>query len=405
VGLASVVDLAGVSVARSLSFSAFSIMLGVALAMEPLAAQAIGAGEHDRAWAAFRTSAVACAILWLPTFALSYAATWSLPLFGLEPDVIERARWFLAGNAPATVLFALFIGGKTLLQAHERTRPTLIAAVVGNVVNWFVCNLLVRGDDFLRVGMPRLGAFGAGLASTLGSAVLLAVILVAAARHRSVVPPDRAVPMRKVLQIGLPIGLQLLAEIGVFSLAALLVGKFGAPVVAAHQVAIGLASFTFMMTIGVSSATSVRVGLAIGEKRSARTSGLLGIALGGSLQAAGALVFLVFARSLVGIFTGDARVLDVGEGLVRIAAVFQLFDGVQGVAGGALRGAGDVRFAFLANVVSHWGVGLPTALFLTFVVGIGARGIWWGLTVGLVVVAVAMTLRFARISRRAIARV
>jgi MATE family multidrug resistance protein len=380
-------------------------MLGVAMALEPLASQAVGAREYDRAWAAFRASSRACVALWAPTFVASYAATYALPLFAIDVDIIERARWFLIGNAPATLLFSLFMAGKTLLQAHERTRPTLVAAIVGNVVNWFACNLLVRGDDFVPLRTPKLGAFGAGIASTLGSAVLLAVVVLAARRHSEPVAPTRTVPVSKVLRLGLPIGLQFLAEIGVFSLAALLAGRFGASVVAAHQIAISLASFTFMMTIGVSSATAVRVGHAIGEGRAARLPGLVGISLGGALQLVAVLVFLSMPRVLVGIFTADARVIEVGVTLVRIAAVFQLFDGVQGVAGGALRGAGDVRFAFLANVASHWGVGLPVALFLTFGMGVGARGIWWGLTCGLVVVAVLATARFARISARIIERV
>jgi MATE family multidrug resistance protein len=397
VGRSSVADLAGVSLGRSISFAVFSVPMGVALALEPLASQAVGAKEHDRAWAAFVATMKASLALWPATFAVSYAATFLLPLVGIEADIAVRARAFLVGNGLSPVLFALFLATKTLLQAQSHTMPTLVAAAVGNIVNWGTCTLLVRE--------AKLGAFGAGLSSTIGTAVLLAVVLFAVRSLRTEVPPDRHVSVRRVLSIGIPIGLQLLAEIGVFSVAAVFVAKFGPSVVAAHQIALGLASFTFMMTIGVSSATAVRVGHAIGQERPARRSGLLGIALGGTLQAVGAIVFFAIPEKLVAIFTSDPDVLALGVLLVRIAAVFQLFDGVQGVAGGALRGAGDVRFAFLANVVSHWLVGFPIALVLGFALEWGARGIWYGLTAGLVVVAVVATIRFSRISKEVIARV
>jgi MATE family multidrug resistance protein len=160
-----------------------------------------------------------------------------------------------------------------------------------------------------------------------------------------------------------------------------------------------------MGALGVSGATAVRVGNAVGAGRSARPAGVLGIGLGAAVMSVGAIVFLAFPRFLVSAFTSDPRVIAIGVDLVRIAALFQLFDGVQAVAAGALRGAGDVRFPFLANVVAHWFVGFPVALTFGFALHLGAPGMWWGLTAGLVGVSTALALRFASISRRAIARV
>ena len=159
-----------------------------------------------------------------------------------------------------------------------------------------------------------------------------------------------------------------------------------------------------MGALGVSGATSVRVGHAIGAGASPRRSGLLGLGLGAAVMTGGAIVFALAPRWLMGLFTRDASVIAIGASLLRIAALFQLFDGVQAVAAGALRGAGDVRFAFAANLVAHWLVGLPVALALAFGLDLGAAGLWWGLTTGLVVIAIALTARFLVLSRRAVAR-
>jgi MATE family multidrug resistance protein len=211
--------------------------------------------------------------------------------------------------------------------------------------------------------------------------------------------------VQKVLGLGAPIGLQLLAEIGVFSVVAVLAGRLGKVAVSAHHIAIGLASFTFMGVLGISGATAVRVGHAVGEGRSPRSPGLLGIGMGAAFMACSSALFLLAPRPLVALFTDDPAVLDLGARLMRIAAAFQLFDGVQGVAAGALRGAGDVRFAFLANVAAHWLVGFPLALVLAFTLDLGALGLWWGLLAGLGLVSALLLARFLRIANGAVSRV
>src|SRR5690606_34410666 len=153
----------------------------------------------------------------------------------------------------------------------------------------------------------------------------------------------------------------------------------GSRIASAHQIAIGLASFTFMGALGVASATSVRVGHSVGAGRSPRLPGMLGMCVGGGVMALGGLAFGLFPRQLASLFTDDPEVIARGAELLRIAAVFQLADGVQTVGAGALRGAGDVRFSFAANVGAYWLVGLPLALFLGFGLDLGAKGLWWGL--------------------------
>jgi MATE family multidrug resistance protein len=363
------VELAGASIGRSIGFGAASMTMGIGMALEPLASQALGAGEPGRAWGAFGATLKAIALSWLPVCAVAMGITYLLEPMGVDREVVTRARLYLIGQLPGLGLYGVFIAARTFLQAHGNARPALVAALVANVLNWVVCSLLVRGDDALRiiglpaVGLPALGSFGAGLATTIAETVLV-TITVRAARARHAGGASEHVPVSTVLRIGLPVGLQLFAEIGIFALVALVSGRLGPVVASAHQVAIGLASFTYMGSIGVSAATAVRVGHAVGEGRSPRRVGLLGIGVGAGLQAIGAIVFALIPRALVGVFTPDPAVLALGARLMLIAAVFQLFDGMQGVASGALRGAGDVRFAFLSNVVGYWFFGVPLALWL-----------------------------------------
>ena len=410
IGRVSVDDLAGAGMGRSIGFAAMIVAIGVATGLEPIAAQALGAGEPGRAWRGYVTSLRATLLLWAPLMGAAFAVTLVLAPMGVSAAIVSRVRMYLLGQAPGFAMTLAFLSTKTFLQAHRRTAPALVGSLVANVVNFFVCNVLVRGDEALVAigmrprGLPALGALGGGLAFSVASVVLLGFVAVPALRYRikDAGPP---VPMATAYRVGVPIGLQLLAEMGIFSLVALLSGVLGPEVASAHQVAIALASFTFMGALGVSGATAVCVGHAVGAGTSPRRAGMMGIGLGMCVMIVGAVVFAAAPRLLVSAFTTDARVIAIGTNLVRIAALFQLFDGVQVVAAGALRGAGDVRFPFVANVIAHWFVGFPIAMVLGFALHGGAPGLWWGLTSGLVVVSVALALRFRAVSARTIVRI
>ncbi len=414
VGKTSPIDLAGVSLARSVLFALAAFGIGIAITLEPIASQALGAKEPDRAWGAFRNTLRAAAILAPPTFVLSLVLIRVMPVFGIDRLVALSAERFLYGNCLTIFFFIAFSVSRIFLQAHGKTAHALFAALFANVVNFFTCHFFVRGDAALvplsrmlgktvSVGMPPMGAFGAGLAGSL-STVLLVLILEVFARRERVTGPNPSPSPVRILRMALPVGLQVLAEIGVFSVAAFLSARLGATALSAHQVALGLASFTFMGALGIGGATSIRVGRAVGEGRSPRRAGFVGICAGGTFMLIGTFTFTFYARELVSLFTNDSAVRDLAVSLVRIAAVFQFFDGIQVVAASALRGAGDFRFPFLANVFAHWCFGFPMALVLGVTLGGGARGIWWGLTTGLVVISVLLSIRFERLSRRAIAR-
>jgi MATE family multidrug resistance protein len=420
VGRISDTELAAVSVGNSLTFAMCCPGMGVTMAVEPLASQAVGAGDVPRAWTSLRAGIVACLLLAVPTMLFAYASTLLLEPLGVDPSIIPAARRFVLARLPGIPSWLLFMAAKAYLEARGLTRPLLLGGWFANVLNFVAASLLIFGDRALlwvglpAAGLPMLGSFGAGLGTSLSNTLLALIALGACYGARpegaSLFRGERAelvATTKKLLRVGIPIGLQLLTEVGVFALVSLLAGRLGARTSAAHQIALGLAAMTFMGVLGISAATAVRVGRAIGEgdERGPRRAGLVGLGLVTIYMSACALIFVVFARPLARIFTPDPAVLELSVSLLRIAALFQLADGIQGVASGALRGAADTRFASWANVACHWGVGLPLALLFGFTLERGAVGLWWGLSAGLGVVAAVLTLRFLRISSKKIAAV
>ena len=402
-------ELAGGAIGRNIGFGAATMQIGIALAVEPLASQAIGAGDHRRAWSALTTTLKTLAMLWIPTVLAAFVFSLGLEALGTDAAVASKARWFLLGQAPGLFFHGAFLAGRSYVQAHGRSLPMLIASLVANVVNVLVCNVLVRGDDALvgiglaPLGLPKLGAFGSGIAGSVGGLVIVGIVLYSARALRDgsarTPRPESDVSMRDVWKLGWPIALHMGAEIGVFTTMSVLTAAWGPTVVAAHQIALGLASFTFMGALGVSGATAARVGRAFGAKEDTRRPGLVGIALGMLVMSIGAVAFLAVPNGLVHLFTDDGAVAAVGVRLLGLAALFQLFDGAQAVASGALRGVGDVRFSFVAGVIAYWLIGAPIAIGLGFGLHMGAYGLWIGLTVGLVAAALALSARFWWISR------
>lgn len=413
VGRVSKLDMAAVAIGNQLAFSALCAPMGVTMAVEPLASQAVGAGDPRRAWNALRAGIVACLLLCIPTMIAAALSPYALGLLGVSPDVIPAAKSFVYARIPGMPMWLLFMAAKAYLEALGITRPLFLGGWSTNVLNFVVVALLVFGDGALAavhlpgIGLPALGSLGAGLGTSFSSTALAGIALWAAYKARpegtSLLGGDReelVATTRKLMRVGVPMGLQILTEAGAFLLVGLLVGRLGEDTTSAHSIAMGLAAYTYMGVLGISSATAVRVGRAIGarDEGGPRRAGNVGLGLVVLYMSCCATIFVFFARPLARIFTPDVAVQDLAVPLIRIAAAFQIVDGLQGVAGGALRGAADTRFASWANVACHWFIGLPTALIFGFALGYGAKGLWWGLCTGLVVVAAVLTLRFRRIS-------
>lgn len=399
--------LAGAGIGNGLTFALTCLGLGVVLGLDPLIAQALGAKEAGRTPALLRDGiGVAVRVGAAITLALC-AVPLVLELADVEPAVADEARVYVYARAIGTVPFLCQLAFRSFLQAHGTTTPLIVAVLVGNVVNAALDWILIFGAP--RLGIPALGSIGAALAT---SAVVVGTVAyyarAAGAIERTLPAPAPPPPpaSRDIVRIGTPIGLQLFAEVAAFALAGVLAGRLGATPAAAHQVALQLASVPFSVTIGIGAASAVRVGLAVGagDHAAARRAGLTSLVLGAAVMATSAAVFVVAAEPLASLFTDRTEVILAAIPLVQIAAVFQLSDGAQAVAAGALRGAGDTRAAFVANVFGHYLLGLPVALVLAFAFDQGAPGLWWGLSAGLTGTAAALIARFVWLTARPIAR-
>ncbi len=292
----------------------------------------------------------------------------------------------------------MLTASRSYLQGVGRSRVLFVAAVVANLVNAGLCWTFTLHF--------QLGVSGASISTVIGGGLQLALVcaFLGAAPDGSSRRFDSAA-LRKMIRVGLPIGLQMAAEVSVFALAGILAGGMGEVSIAAHQIAITWASFTFCLAVGVGAAASVRVGRAIGAKdtAAARRAGFAAMALGVSVMSTSALFFFLFPLIPARVMTSRPDVLQVVVALLAVTSVFQVFDGVQAVAAGALRGAGDTRFSFWSNVLGHYCVGLPIALFCGFRLGWGILGLWWGLCAGLIAVAAALALRFHLLTRKNVA--
>lgn len=399
--------LAGAGIGNSLVFVLTVFGVGAVMGMDTLVPQALGAGEAGRARQLLAAGLRLCVWIGVPLVAITALTPLLLPLAGVEPAVVSEARTYVLWRLPAMVPFLLFTALRSYLQANGATRVIVIATIVGNIVNVIADATLIFGVDAL--GIPALGSAGAAIATsvvTIAMAALLGLAVAGLAREAddgSVARPDAA---RRILRLGLPVGLQLTAEVGLFGVAAVLAGTLGTVPAGAHQVALTLASFTFSAVIGIGAATSVRVGRAIGrgDVPGTRSAGITGLVFGAGFMSLTALVFLLFPAPLARLFTDDEVIVNAAVPLLRIAAVFQLSDGAQAIAAGALRGAGDTRSPLYGNLIGHYLIGFPVMLALAFSADLGAPGLWWGLSAGLTATAVALTIRFLAISSRPIAR-
>jgi MATE family multidrug resistance protein len=300
-------------------------------------------------------------------------------------------------------LYATF---RRYLQAINLVRPVMIALLSANLVNVVANWILIFGN----LGAPAMGAVGAAWATVFSSCYMAMFLIGTAWLHDR--EEDRGmlrIPLRleaprlkRLFGLGMPAALQLLLEMGVFALATMLIARLTATALAAHQIAINAASVTYMVPLGISSAAAVRVGQALGreDRAGAATAGWTALALGTAFMTLAALTFVSVPHWIVRAFTSEATLMAAGVSLLYIAALFQLFDGMQVVAIGALRGAGDTRTPMIWNLVGYWLLGLPVGYYLCFSAGHGAVGLWIGLSLGLIIVGTILLVAWARMSFR-----
>jgi MATE family multidrug resistance protein len=388
----SATAIGAVSLGTTLFYTLGIFGSGIMLGLDTVVAQAYGAGQlekcHHTLW-----NAVYLALILSPIVMAAVLACVPLfPSFGLPPPVVVATIPFLKALIWSMPALALYFVLRRYLQAMNIVKPVVFTLVSANLVNVLGNWTLVYG----HLGAPQLGVAGSGWSTCISRAYMvmaLAVAVVYYDRKRSsgLWQASRRPEWRRLgelLRLGLPAASQLLAEIGAFTFATFLVGKLGALPLAGHQIALNVASFTYMVPLGIGSAAAVRVGQAVGARdaRGAARAGWMALLFGAGFMCCSGMTLLLFSRSIARVYTPEAGVVHVGAALLIVAAIFQLFDGLQVVATGALRGAGNTRIPMLTNLIGYWLIGLPLGAWLCFKLNYGAVGMWAGLCLALVLI-------------------
>lgn len=391
--------------AGSLSGALSFFGMGALLGLDTLVSQAYGARRLEECHRWLFHGVALAVIMTVPLTLVAWAVAYILLDVGLHPAVAPLASSYLFILTFGLLPLLLYAACRRYLQAVSFVTPVTFALVSANLVNAGLNWIFIYG----HFGFSALGTDGSARATALAR-VYMATVLIAAVvwhnhRSRGSLWRIRTIEwtrIRRLLTLGGPAAAQLLLEIGVFAAAAALAGTLSPVALAAHQIALQFAALTFMVPFGVASAGAVLVGQAIGrhDPHGATRAGWLALGLGSGFMASVALVLLAIPSQLMHLFTTDATVIATGVMLLRVAAVFQLFDGLQAVATGVLRGTGDTRTPMIANLVGHWFIGLPFGWWVCFAVGWGVVGLWVGLSVGLIVCGVALVITWARATRR-----
>lgn len=381
---------------------------GVLSALDPLVAQADGAGDTAAVGAHLQRGAVLAVALAIPFGLLLWEVSPVLRLAGQPEAVIGDAAAYARGIIWGLPAYFLFVAFRQTLQAMSIVRPTAIAIVAGNLINVVGNWTLIFG----HLGFPALGVAGSAYSTTLSRWTMFAGLLWAARGALAVywrgLTREAADLKRhlRLLRIGLPIGFHQSIEILFFATLALLVGRMGVVPLAGHQIAINLASLSFMVPLGIAGAAATRVGNAIGRQDmpGARRAAAICLLLGAGTMLAFAILFALLPEPLARLYTHDREVIAMTALLLPIAAVFQVFDGVQTVGAGVLRGAADTTFPAALALLGFWALGLPAGLYLAYQAGHGPAGLWWGMNVGLAAVSLFLVARIAQRFRGSIKR-
>ncbi|MDE1168633.1 MAG: NorM family multidrug efflux MATE transporter [Pseudomonas sp.] len=388
------------------SYSFVSIFcLGVMAAVGTLVAIRQGAG--DKVGAARLTQAG----LWLAWIMALIAAVllWNLsPILltlGQTPENVANAAQFLLLLPLALPGYLSFMALRGFTSAIGRTTPIMVISLGGTVANYALNYTFIHG----LFGVPKMGLVGIGLVTAIVANCMCLVLMLYIRRHPAYAPyPIRkgllrpsSAALRELWRLGLPIGGTYAVEVGLFAFAALCMGTMGSTQLAAHQIALQIVSAAFMIPAGISYAVTMRIGKHYGGGNllAARLAGRVGIGFGAVAMLAFAMLFWLAPNALVGLFLDQADpafhdVIQLAVSLLAIAAWFELFDGVQTIAMGAIRGFKDAKTTFLVGLGCYWLIGAPAAWLLAFTFGGGAVGVWWGLALGLLCAAVSLTLAF-----------
>ncbi len=404
VGRLGGVPLAAAGLGAALYFTIVVLVQGIVSAVAPLAASAIGAGDHDAAGRIAGGGIALAVLISVPLVAAMMVLDRLLLASGYDPELAVEVGRFLRAVAWGAPAFIAFGALRSFLAAA--TRPGAVMAVVvlcipvNAVLNW----ILIFG----HLGMPEFGIAGSGYASAINQWLMaggLAAYILAApglARYRvfgSMVPSGLR-EIKGILALGLPIGGLMGTEIGVFVTASVLMGLLGAAALGAHQIVLNIASVTFMVPLGIGQAATVRIAAALGAgaRDAARRAGVVAMALGIVFMGAAAIVLWSAPEAIIGVYVdlddpANREMIAIAVRLCAIAALFQVFDGIQTIAAGALRGYEDTAVPMVLAGIGYWAIGFVVGAGLAIPLGHGAVGFWCGLALGLASVSILLSAR------------
>ncbi len=392
--------LAAIAAGTMLFFPLQVFANGVLMALSPIVAQLAGSGRQSATGAYVRQGLYLSQFLALPIVLIVRHLAPVLVWMGMESNVVAIADSYIHAISWGLPAVFAFMSLRLFNEGIAMMRPGMYFTLVALTCNVVGNSILIYG----RFGLPELGAVGAGWATAISWWVMLACMSVYVVTSRHLKPFNllerfdrpNVNTLLELLKVGLPIGLSLILEVGMFAVTTLLVGVLGTNILAGHQVALNVAAMSFMVPLGLSIATTVRVGQLVGQGdiSSARLSGLTSLVISVAIMTSASLVLVCVPMAIAGFYTYDPQVKAIAVKLLLMAAIFQIFDGLQVVAIGALRGLKDTRMPMVFNLISYWIVGLPIGYFLGIVGSFGAQGLWAGFIAGLLMSACLNNLRF-----------
>lgn len=400
VGKIGATALAAASIANSMFMLVMVVGFGLTMAVTPLTAIACGAGKDKECGVVLRQGILVNLFSGMVLCGLTFFLSEAIPYLNQPPEIVAPASLYMKILGVSILPLMLFQSYRQFAEGVSFLKPAMTITLLANIVNILANWIFIYG----HLGVPALGLTGAGIAtisSRLFMAVALMVVVTRSSKMRRFEPflnyAKIDFPMvRKLLSIGIPAGLQYFFEVSAFSASAVMIGWMGTTALAAHQIAMNLASISFMVAMGISSAATIRVSNAVGRQdiRGTRRAGFSAAALCALFMASAGLVFVLFRFLLPSFYVEDKTVIDMTASLLIIVAFFQVSDGTQAVGIGILRGMTDMKIPTLITLVAYWVMGLPSGYILAFGFDMGIFGVWYGLFISLTASGLFMMMRF-----------
>lgn len=393
-------SLAASSLANALFFTVFIVGIGITIGLTPPVASSFAAGDMKACKRYFKHGIVLYSVVGLLIFAIIYLSSFFLENMGQQPEVVRLARPYLQIIGASAFFVLIFQSIKQFMHGLSHTKEPMFIEFGEAILNVFLNYLLIFGNW----GFPEMGLIGAGIAtllSRMAGCIALVIVFLSSSKFATYLQEMAWNVFSKsefkyLLKLGVPIGLSMLFEMSAFAMSNVMMGWINADTLAAHQIALNIASVTFLVAQGISAATAVRTANQLGLKNTQelQMAGKAGMLINLMFMAFCMLIISIFYQSLPALYVKEVEVQKIASTLLIVAALFQLSDGLQVACMGALRGITDVRMPTLITLFAYWGIGIPLGYVLGFVFGMGAVGIWLSLFLALTAAAILLTIRF-----------